>query len=169
MRALLAIAAVLLSSCGYHLAGTADTVPKTIQTIAIPEFNNPTTRYKLTDRLPAAITRELISRTRYKVISDQNQADAVLTGAVNSIFVFPSIFDPQTGRASAIQIAVNVQVTLRERATGKVLFTRPAFTINERYETSTNAETYFEESDAALDRVSRQVARAVVSAILEGF
>src|SRR5438552_767428 len=54
----------LISSCGYHVAGKADLVPKNVKTIAIPAFTNVTTRYKLTDRLPEAITREFISRTR---------------------------------------------------------------------------------------------------------
>ena len=70
------------SSCGYRF-GAADTVlPKTIHTIAIPAFNNLTTRYKLTDQMPEAISREFITRTRYRVVSDANTADAVLRGAV---------------------------------------------------------------------------------------
>ena len=82
------------------MAGRADLVPKNIQAIAIPAFSNVTTRYKLTDRLPEAISREFISRTRYHIVSDPNQADAVLRGAVLSYTSFPTIFDPVTGRAS---------------------------------------------------------------------
>ena len=43
---------LLLSSCAYHFAATDTALPKTIHTIAIPAFNNLTTRYKLTDQLP---------------------------------------------------------------------------------------------------------------------
>jgi hypothetical protein len=50
-----------------------------------------------------------------------------------------------------------------------VLFTRPNFEVRERYEISVNAAAYFEESDAALNRVSQQVAREVVTSILENF
>ena len=60
---------------------TRDLIPKTVHTIAIPAFTNPTTRYKLTDQLPEAIAREFISRTRYRIVSDPNPADAVLKGA----------------------------------------------------------------------------------------
>ena len=44
---------------------------------AIPAFGNKTTRYRLTERLPAAIANEFISRTRYRVVSDPAQAAEV--------------------------------------------------------------------------------------------
>jgi outer membrane lipopolysaccharide assembly protein LptE/RlpB len=158
-----------LSSCGYHVAGKADLVPKTVHTIAIPAFSNITTRYKLTDHLPEAITREFIARTRYQIITDTSQADAVLRGAIVNYVAYPTTIDQQTGRASGLQVNVTLQVSLTERATGKVIFTRPSFEVHQRYELSIKAGAYFDESDAALDRLSRDVARDLVSAILENF
>ncbi len=158
-----------LTSCGYHVAGKADLVPKNVHTIAIPAFGNITTRYKLTDHLPEAISREFLSRTRYQIVNDQNQADAVLRGAVVNYIAYPTIIDQQTGRASGLQVNVTLQVFLTERATGKVIYSRPSYEAHERYELSINANTYFEESDAALDRLARDVARDLVSSILENF
>jgi len=161
---------LLLSSCGYHVAGKADLVPKSIHTIAIPAFANITTRYKLTDHLPEAISREFIARTRYQIVNDPQAADAVLRGSVINYIAYPTVFDQQTGRASGLAVNVTMQVSLVERATGKVIFTRPSFDVRQRYEISvSNATAYFDESDAALDRLSRDVARAVVTAILENF
>jgi outer membrane lipopolysaccharide assembly protein LptE/RlpB len=159
---------LLLAGCGYHVSGHADLLPKSIKTIAVPAFTNPTTRYRLTERLPAAITREFLARTRYDVVADPSQADAVLQGNVLSYAAFPTTFDPRTGRASAVQIYVHLQLTLRDRA-GNVLFSRPDFEARERYEISTDQRAYLEESDPALDRLSRYVARMVVSAVLENF
>jgi len=144
-------------------------VPKTVKTIALPKWTNVTTRYKLTDRLPEAIAREFIARTRYQVVNDPEKADAVLTGAVVNYNAYPTIFDQKTGRASGLQVNVTLQVRLVERATGKVLFTRPSFEARQRYEISISAQAYFEESGEALERLSRDVARDVVSAILESF
>ena len=168
-RILTAALCVSLTGCGYHVAGHADMIPKTVKTIALPKWGNVTTRYKLTDRMPEAIAREFIARTRYKVVNDPEQADAVLTGAVVNYIAYPTIFDQKTGRASGLQVNVTLQVRLVERATGKVLFTRPSFDARQRYEISINAQAYFEESGEALDRLSRDVARDVVSAILESF
>jgi hypothetical protein len=163
----------ILASCGYHVAGTgagtSDVLPKNLKTIAIPAFANLTIRYKLTSYLPAAITREFISRTRYQVVNDPNEADAVLTGAVVRFDSYPLTFDPTTGRASSIQVIVTMQLTLRDHASGAVLFDRPRFESRQSYQISVDPKTYFDESEVALDRLSREVARSVVSAILENF
>ena len=160
---------VLLTSCGYHVSGKGDLLPKDIHTIAIPAFDNITVRYRLTDRLPEAIAREFIARTHYQVIPDATQADAVLRGAIINYVSFPTTFDQTTGRASGLQLNVTMQISLIERATGKVLYSRPSFEAKERYEFSVSAQAYFDESDTALDRLSKDVARDIVTAILENF
>jgi outer membrane lipopolysaccharide assembly protein LptE/RlpB len=166
---LLCSAALMMSSCGYHVSGKGDMLPKTLRTIAIPAFGNASTRYKLTDLLASGITREFISRTKYQIITDTNAADAVLRGTVTNFISYPTVFDPATGRASTVQLSVFLRVTLTERATGKVLFERASMEVKERYEISIDPKAYFDESDPALQRLSRDVSRSVVSAVLENF
>ena len=67
------------------------------------------------------------------------------------------------------QIQVILRLTLTEKVSGKVLFTRPNMEVRERYEISIDQNQYFEESETALERLSRDVARSVVSAVLSGF
>ncbi|MCC6344602.1 MAG: LptE family protein [Bryobacterales bacterium] len=163
------LCALLLGSCGYHVAGRADALPKSIKTIAVPAFGNNTTRYRLSDRLPQAITREFISRTRYQVVPDVNAADAILQGSVVNVLSFPTTFDTQTGRAAGVQINVYLNLNLTERTTGKVLYSNPNMEVRERYEISIDPLAYFEESETALDRLSKEVAGAVVSRVIEMF
>ena len=70
---------------------------------------------------------------------------------------------------AGVQVVVTLKLTLVERASGKVLFERPSMEVRERYEIGSDQRAYLEESDAAVDRLSRDVARSVVSAVLEGF
>jgi hypothetical protein len=165
----LAFSLLAATGCGYHVGGHHDLLPKTIRTIAIPAFGNVTSRPRLPVLLTADVTREFIARTRYQVVSDAGQADAVLTGAVVSINGYPTIIDPVSGRATGVQVVVNVQLTLTERATGKVLFSRPGAEFRERYEIATDPQAYFDENDTAMVRVSRDVARSLVTAVLQGF
>jgi outer membrane lipopolysaccharide assembly protein LptE/RlpB len=158
-----------LSGCGYHISGKGDFLPKNLQTIAIPAFTNITGRYKLPEKLASALTREFISRTRYSINADPNGADAVLRGSVLRYDSYVTTFDPATNRGSSVQVVVTLKLTLVERASGKVLFDRPAMEVRERYEIGSDQRAYLEESDAAVDRLSRDVARSVVSAVLEGF
>ncbi len=41
--------------------------------------------------------------------------------------------------------------------------------VRERYEIAIDPRAYFEESDTAIERMSREVARSIVSAVLEKF
>jgi len=168
-QAWVVLAVVLEAGCGYHVSGHADLLPRSIHSIAIPAFANNSMRYKLTEQLPEAITREFITRTRYQIVPDPGAADAVLTGTVTGYNSYPTTYDPVTGRASAVQLSVLLNVTLRERATSAVLFSRERMEFRGRYEISVDQSAYFEESDAALGRLSRDVARTLVSAILERF
>src|SRR5262249_40188400 len=168
-RLLPALVCLASTACGYHVAGKANLMPKRIETIAIPEWGNVTRRYKLSEGLSAAVTREFISRTHYHIVTDPSQADAVLTGAVINFFSYPTIFDPVTGRASGVEAIVVLQVKLTDRTDSKVLFDRPNFEVRERYEISVDPRAYFEESDVAMQRLSRDVARSVVSGVLENF
>jgi outer membrane lipopolysaccharide assembly protein LptE/RlpB len=161
------LASLMFAGCGYHVSGHADLLPSTIHTIAIPPVDNVTNRYKLSNYLGSMLTREFISRTRYKIVTDPNQADAILKAAVIRYYSTPVV--SVNGRATTVQLSAIMQISLTERATGKVFFNRPNMEVRQRYEISLNQLEYFEESDIALDRVSREVARSVVSAVLEAF
>ena len=164
------VSCLALGSCGYHVAGKANLVPKSVHTVAIPAFQNATVRYKLTDLLPEAITREFISRTKYQIVNDPSQADAVLHGAVLSYFAFPTLIDQTNGRTSGVQVNLNLQISLVDRETGKVIYAQPNYQAHERYELSaTNDTQYFDESGAAMQRLSKDVARDLVTSILDNF
>lgn len=163
------VPALLLNACGYHVGGKADTVPKSIQTIAVVPFGNNTTHYQLTDKLPQAIARELVTRTRFEVINDPKNSDAVLSGAVKQIYFAPVLIDPGSGRTTGTELVVLLDVSLTERATGKVLYSRSNYAVRNTYESSVNPRQYFDESSSAVDRLSRDVARSVVTGVLENF
>ena len=167
--AALAAAIFLLSpACGYHVSGKGDLLPKNIHTIYVPAFENLTTHYRLTDAIPEAISREFIARTRYQVVRHKEDADAILKGIVTNIVGYPILNDPTTGRATALQISVRIQIHLYDRA-GNELYSRPSWEFRQRYELSTNAQTYFDEGGAAELRMSQDIASEVVSGILEKF
>lgn len=169
LSTLLVLSAGLAAGCGYHVAGHSTVLPLQIRSIAVPAFRNGSMQNNVAESITAAITRELIQRTRYQITADPATADAILSGSLVNVFSNPTTYDPVTGRASGVQFIVQVQITLRERESGKLLFSRPNFEVRERYEISVDPKTYFDESSGALSRLSRDVARSVVSGILENF
>jgi outer membrane lipopolysaccharide assembly protein LptE/RlpB len=162
------VLALALAGCGYHVAGATNLLPREIHTIAVPAWGNATTQYKLSGYMAEAMTRELITRTRYAVIADPAKADATLYGSVVNMVNAATTYDVVTGRSTGAQILVQVQVRLVAKD-GKVLFTRPNLDFRDRYEISVNPGQYLDETQGALQRLSRDVARTVVSAVLENF
>jgi Lipopolysaccharide-assembly len=156
-------------SCGYHVGGKADLMPKSIHTIAIPAFTTFTVRYKLVDILPQQIAREFTARTRFRIVDNPSEADAVLSGSINAAQIYPQIFDPTSGKATTIQAVVFITVTLREQATGRTLYSRANYGFRQNYDVAVDPHQFFDESGPAFDRMSRDIAHDVVSAIVENF
>jgi len=159
----------VLSSCGYHTGGKADLVPKNVQTIAIPAFLTATSRYKLVDSLPEAIATEFLTRTRFKIVNDASRADAVLHGSIISAAAYPNVSNPNTGASISVRIVVVLAVKLVENNTGKVLYSRPFFAVRQDYEAAVDPHQLFDESGPAFDRLNREVAHDIVSAVVEDF
>jgi hypothetical protein len=162
------VVAAVLGSCGYHVGGHADLIPKGVQTISIPAFTTLTTRYKLIDVLPQSIGREFLARTRFRIVNDPSEADAVLHGSINTVTEVPGVFDPTSGKATSVQIAVSITVRLIERTTGRVLYSH-ILVARQNYEVPVDPHQFFDERNPAFDRLSRDVARDIVSAIVENF
>ncbi len=168
MKYALILTTLGLAGCGYHVGGQTNLLPKEIHTIAIPQFSNVTVQYKLAGYMSEALTRELISRTQYTVMADPQQADATLTGSVVNYFASQTVSDPVSGRGAGGQVIVQVQLRLVGRD-GKVLYTRPNFQFQDRFEISVIPGQYIDESQATMQRLSRDIARSIVSSILENF
>ena len=168
MKHALILTVLALAGCGYHVGGQTNLLPKEVHTIAIPQFGNVTVQYKLAGYMSEALTRELVSRTQYTVIADPKQADATLTGSVVSYFASQTVSDPISGRGAGGQVTVQIQLRLVGRD-GKVLYTRPNFSFQDRFEISVIPGQYIDESQATLQRLSRDVARSIVTSILENF
>ncbi len=161
--------ALFLSACGYHVSGHADLVPKSIHTIAVPAFASQSSDYQLADLLPNAIAHEFIERTRFQVVADQSEADAVLHGTVSRVIHAPLLTDPTTGKTTSVQVVVIMSLQLVERSTGKVLYSRPSVGMRETYELPTDPHQVFDESGPAFARLSRDLARDLVTSIVENF
>lgn len=170
MRQGAALALLLLGTgCGYHTAGRAVTLPDEVKTIAVPSFTNDTQAFKIEQTLTSAVVREMVTRTHYRIVNDANDAaDATLRGEVLSSSATPLTYDSQTGRAASVLVVVSMKVSLTDRG-GKVLYRNPAYLFREQYQVSRELTSFFEEDSPALQRLSQDFARTLVSNILEGF
>jgi hypothetical protein len=168
-RLLLPVFCVLSLSCGYHVAGKGDRIPPDVKTIAIPIFINQSPRFRIEQLLSGAITREFIERTKFDITPDPAHADAILKGTVTGVSTGVVTFDLTTGRASTLLIQVIANVELVGSHSGKVLFANPSYVFREEYQISQSSPSLIEEDQPALKRLSQDMARTLVTDILENF
>ncbi|HYA95798.1 MAG TPA: LPS assembly lipoprotein LptE [Terriglobales bacterium] len=158
-----------LSACGYKTGGHAATLPADVHTLAIPAFVNQSKTYRVEQVLTVAVVREFVSRTHYRILNQESgDADATLRGTVVSTQITPVAYDSTTGRAASAIIVVNMKVSLLDRH-GKVLFENPNYSFHDQYQISHDITSFFEEESPAVDRLSQDFARTLVSNILEAF
>ena len=150
------------------MVGKASELPTYVHTIAIPAFVNQTQTYHIATNLTQAVVREFNSRTNYRIVSDPKSADAVLYGTVMTTQLAPVTYDSQTGRASTALVTVSMKVRLVGRD-GRVLYENQNYIFRQQYQISADVSSFFEEEGPAMDRLSRDFARTLVSNVLEAF
>jgi lipopolysaccharide assembly LptE-like protein len=175
-------ASLLLSACGYHVGGAGALLPPGLKVIAVPAMKNDTASYRIEQRMTEAVVHEFIARTKYRVVSTPDSADAVLHGEITSFEVVPAVFDTTpaptstsatvtttTARATTMLISVHMKVLLEETGTNKTLYKNDNYLFRQPYEISTDPSKFFDEQGPALERMSRDFAARLVSDVLENF
>jgi outer membrane lipopolysaccharide assembly protein LptE/RlpB len=158
-----------IAGCGYHVAGRASRLPSEWKEIAVPAFKNATNRYRIEQRLTAAVIREFISRTKYRIIQDEASADAVLHGEVLSVETAPVLFDATTGQVTTMLVTVHARVQLVDNRTQKPVYHNSDMVFRDEYQISSDVQSFFEEQNPAIDRMARAFASQLVANILENF
>ncbi len=171
MRRVMAIflaAPLLATGCGYHTMGAATHLPADVRTLSVPLFSTRTEAYHTEALMTDAVVREFAARTRMRVTPDSGgDADAVLHGTILTQTVSPLTYNTSTQQSSSFLITLVVAVTLTGRD-GRILYERKNYTFRQQYQSTTNLATFFDESPAAEQRMSREFARALVADVLEG-
>jgi outer membrane lipopolysaccharide assembly protein LptE/RlpB len=167
--ALIAFALLTLNGCGYHTLGAATHLPPDVKTLAVPVFATKTESYHTETVMTQAVLREFATRTRLRITPDANSdADAVLHGTILQETVAPLTYNASTQQSSSFVITVVASVTLTGRD-GAVLYENKNYVYRQQYQSTTNLPSFFEESPAAVERLSREFARQLVADVLESF
>jgi hypothetical protein len=162
------------AGCGYSLAGRGSFLPPDIRVVGIPQLLNQSTFFNVEQVLTEKIRAEFIGRGKYQVVPDASGVDAVLTGTVTGISVTPIAFSDQQ-LASRYLFTMTMKVEFTDQRSSRVLWTNDALVFREEYELSTRGTTAIEgasflsQERSSFDRIASDVARSVVTSILEAF
>lgn len=164
---LLLPAALLLSACGYHLVGRGGRLPEGVRSVAVPVFENATRRAEVEQRVTEQIIEELNTRSDVRVMPGRNGADALLSGAISGFESSPVALTPE-GRATRYEVTLTARVRLEDLRSGRLLWSNDQFVFRQQYDVPEDSG-FFDQEIEAIERVAREFAESVVTAMLEGF
>jgi hypothetical protein len=161
------------AGCGYSLAGRGSFLPDYIRVIGVPTFANRTTLFNLETQMTEKVRAEFIGRGRYRIVPETQNVDAVLTGEVSGVNIAPLSLNTQQ-LASRYVITMTARVELRDVRENRVLWENPSLVFRQEFEgqsgqSAVDPAAFFTQDANALDRMTSDFSRTIVSAILEAF
>jgi hypothetical protein len=161
------------SSCWYALAGRGSFLPAYIRTIGVPTFANRTVVFNLETMVTQKVRSEFIGRGKYQILPEATGVDALLNGEVTAVNIQPSSFNPQQ-LASRYAITMTAKIELRNLRDNTILWENPSVMFRQEYDATggraiIDPAAFFQQDTNALERMSTEFARTIVSAILEAF
>lgn len=170
----LALLTISSSGCGYALAGRGSFLPEYIMSIGVPTFANRTTVFNLETIVTQKVRAEFIGRGKFRILPDSTGVDALLVGDILSATLTPVSFNPNQ-LASQYALTVSVRIELRDLRGNKTLWENPGLIFRQEYEppqsggNPQDVSAFFGQDANALERMSSDFARTIVSSILEAF
>jgi hypothetical protein len=161
------------SGCGYALAGRGSFLPTDIRVVGIPQLMNRTTYFDVEQILTEKIRNEFIGRGKYRVQPDAAGADAVLNAEIVSITLSP-IGLTTTQLASRYQFVLTMKVNFVD-SRNKSLWANDALSFTGEYDLTSSTgnaiqpASFVDQQASSFDRMATDVARTVVTAIVEAF
>lgn len=173
-RFLAMLASVSASSCGYALSGRGSFLPAYIRVLGIPMFGNATPFQTVEQVFTQKVRLEFQSTRRYTVVPTDQGADGIVRGEIASISIAPvSLTDAQL--ASRVRVTVIIKIAFEDVKAQKVLWENPSLSFSDEYELANagsgggDVSAFIGNERLAMDRLSDDFARSIVSAILEAF
>jgi outer membrane lipopolysaccharide assembly protein LptE/RlpB len=168
VRAVLAVltlgAGLLSTGCGYSLRGN---LPDHLQTVAVPVLQNRTSVPAVENFMTTALLNAFMTNGRLRVTRVE-QADAILEGEVVG-YTLQAIAYDASANVRQYRLTLTLNLRFRDVRRNQILFQRAGYSDRADFAVpGTVAETIVA-SEAALQQASAEIARSVVSFVIERF
>jgi len=165
LLAVLTLGAGLLSAgCGYSLRGN---LPDHLQTVAVPVLQNRTSVPAIENFLTTALLNAFTTNGRLRV-ARVDQADAILEGEVVG-YTLQAIAYDASANVRQYRLTLTLNLRFRDVRRNQLLLQRVGYTDRADFAVpGTVAETIVA-SETSLQQVAAEIARSVVSFVIERF
>lgn len=163
------MATMVTSGCGYRTVGSASHMPTNVHVLSVPIFRNNTQSFHSEAVMTQAVVHEFSSRMPMKVVpSEDPDADALVKGTILTTQVAPLTYNSQTGQSSSFLVTITASVTVTDR-NRRVLFENRNYVFRQQFQSTSDLTSFLQEDPAAVGRLSRDFAHALVGDVMESF
>jgi len=160
----LCLTALVITGCGYHIAGKSGTMPEDISDVTVPVFINSTTKPDIEGIITSAFISEFVT-----TVNVSKDAASIMKGTITS-YSLKGVSFTGTDVTQEYRLTVGLSLTVSDKKDGHVIWQDGAITDFEDYKVDTSDVTRTEEVEiAAFKKLSKDVARKIKERMLEGF
>lgn len=142
-----------LCGCGYT---NQSLFPDDIQSIQIKMFDNQSFRRGVEFELTDALSKRIEAQSPYKVVSDADRADSVISGQIVSINESALSTDRQTGRILEKEVQIQAVVNWKNLRTGQMLLNNVTVNSSATY-SQFQMQDFLYASDLAANNMARKI------------
>lgn len=162
---ILLVFCILLSSCGYHIAGKGGKFPGDVKTVSIPFFKNETQRPDVESVITSAVTDEFVASGVVRVVSD---GEAVLNGTIKDYKLTPLSFN-RNDLLQEYRLAIRLEISLVSKSDSRILWQDKNFTDYEDFRVTSDVAATKSAEWEALKKMAKDSARLIKERMLEDF
>jgi len=156
-----------LTGCGYRFSGGGEYIDPVVRKVFIEPFANRTSQANLEDTVRLAITDWFIRGQRFQIVDNEDQADALFRGAVQSLTTTP-LSTRTTNLAAEERMTLTLELSFEDRRTKKVIWKDGNFSGIQDYPVASLSDTETARKNA-LSKLSRDTAERAYRMMMSGF
>ena len=164
---LMVLTALLLTGCGYQLAGGRGSFAPGVRTVFVDVFTNKTSEANADSIFRIAFSSQVVQNGHFKLAQSPEEADAIFRGTILSLLSSPLAYKT-TSLSAEDRITVTMQISFEERASGKVLWADEAYTGTGDYPVTTVGVTEASRKNA-LTKLANDTAERAYRLMVSGF
>jgi len=158
----------MIMSCGYTFAPQGENIAPDIRNIYVEPFGNKTAQAELENYMRNAFIDQMLQYSRFKIVSDPAQADAVIGGSVLNYFT-AAIAYRKNILAAQERATVMLEISFRDVRTGKTIWSSRAITGTVDYTIEDDINLLPASRKNAFNKLTKDTAERAVNLMLSNF
>jgi hypothetical protein len=159
---------LLLLGCGYSFAPQGEYIDKRIQKVYVESFGNKTAQAEIENYVRTAFINQFIQYSRLKVVGSTEAADAIIKGTILNFNTAALSYRANT-LAAEERATVTLELTFRERESGKIIWSSKNITGTVEYTLEDNINLFPIIRKNALTKLANDAAEKAFNLMMAGF